>query len=211
MSTRHFGVKTTQQDTLARCAASCAILAVYGWLLLGLRLALWHDAILFPLTVGAIAYLVDSLRPRVVVLATLLAAAFALQLAYVWEVGFGGRNHVFAGVFALSDAGEYYWDAERVLHGVPMDTGGARRPIFSALLAGVLRVLGNNVRAAHVFTLIAWAVSGALAACEVRRTHGFRAGTFVLIVFAMFARRYVGFVQSEGVGGPLGARTWQRR
>jgi hypothetical protein len=189
----------------ARLAAGVALAAVYAALLLGVRATLWHDAIAFPLAIGIGAALVGNARPRVLWL-TLLASTFlSIHLAYLWHVGYGGRNHVFAGVFALSDAGGYYADAERVLHGVPMNGGGVRRPIFSAILAGLLRVIGHDIRLAHVITMLCWASSGAFAASEVWRTHGRRASAIVLVVFVLFARRYVGFVQSEGIGGPLGA------
>ncbi len=145
-------------------------------------------------------------RTAALALLTLLAAAsLSIGLAHVWMVGYGGRNHVFAGLFALSDAGEYYWDAERVLHGAAMNTGGARRPIFSAVLAGVLRVVGHDIHLAHVVTMVVWSGSGAFAVREVWRTHGHRVATVVFVMFVLFARRYVGFVQSEGMGVPLGA------
>lgn len=192
----------------ARGAGLCvALFALYAVLLLGVRLTLWHDALLFPcvLWLGMRAIEPVPVRRRLAALALLATVALSLGLVYVWMVGYGGRNHVFAGIFGLSDAGEYYWDAERVLHGATMNTGGARRPIFSAVLAGVLRVVGHDIHLAHVITMLAWAGSGAFAVREVWRTHGHRAATIVFVLFVLFARRYVGFVQSEGVGAPLGA------
>lgn len=189
----------------ARYAACAALVATYAVLLLVARVTLWHDAIVFPCVLWASARLVEDARRRAVVLALIAAAVLSVGLAHVWLVGWGGRNHVFAGVFALSDAGEYYWDAARVLHGAPMDTGGARRPIFSAVLAGVLRVLGGDIRLAHIATMAWWAGSGAFAVEGVWKTHGRRAASIVFVLFVLFARRYVGFVQSEGIGVPLGA------
>lgn len=184
-----------------------AAFGLYAVLLFDARLALWHDALLFPLLVWGGMWAIEGAPPRHRVLAVgaLAAASLALGLAYVWMVGWGGRNHVFGGLFALSDAGEYYWDAERVLHGATMNTGGARRPIFSAVLAGLLRVIGQDMRLAHVLTMLFWAGCGAFAVVEVWRTHGHRAASIVLVLFVLFARRYVGFVQSEGIGAPLGA------
>ncbi|GAC1554530.1 MAG: hypothetical protein NVS3B10_15910 [Polyangiales bacterium] len=191
----------------ARIAVSAAAFALYALLLFRARLTLWHDALIFPcvlwLAMWAIAP-IDA-RRRVLALALIATVGLSIGLVYVWTVGWGGRNHVFGGIFALSDAGEYYWDAERVLHGATMNTGGARRPIFSAVLAGVLRVIGNDVHLAHDLTMLAWAASGAFAVAEVWRTHGHRAASIVFVLFVLFARRYVGFVQSEGIGVPLGA------
>lgn len=189
---------------MALCAAAFALYAV---LLFGARLTLWHDALLFPcvLWLGMRAIAPIRIRHRMLAIAALATIGLSIGLAYVWVVGWGGRNHVFGGIFALSDAGEYYWDAERVLHGAAMNTGGARRPIFSAVLAGTFRIIGHDIHLAHVLTMVLWAGSGAFAVAEVWRTHGHRAASIVFVLFVLFARRYVGFVQSEGLGAPLGA------
>lgn len=182
-------------------ALAALLVAAYGALVLG-GLVPWHDAILWPLVAGVIAYRSGA---RTGVLAALAVAGLGIDLASLWSAGFAGRNHVFAGIFALSDAQEYWLDAERVLHGVPMISGGARRPLFAAVLAGVLDLVGNDIRLAHVVMLLFWAGAGVFAARELRRTHGARVATVCFVVFLLFARRYVGFVQSEGLGAPLGA------
>ena len=190
----------------ALCVAAFAF-ALYAFLLFGARLALWHDALLFPCVVWLAMRAIEKIdaRSRVPALALIATSMLMLGLLYVWTVGWGGRNHVFGGIFALSDAGEYWWDAERVLHGATMNTGGARRPIFSAVLAGVFRIIGQDIHLAHYLTMLVWALCGAFAVAEVWRTHGHRAASIVFVVFLLFARRYVGFVQSEGLGVPLGA------
>lgn len=190
-----------------RMVLCAAVFALYAVLLFGARLTLWHDALLFPcvLWLGMRAIEPLRIRQRMLAIAALATIGLSIGLVYVWMVGWGGRNHVFGGIFALSDAGEYYWDAERVLHGAAMNTGGARRPIFSAVLAGTFRIIGHDIRLAHVLTMVLWAGSGAFAVAEVWRTHGHRAASIVFVLFVLFARRYVGFVQSEGLGAPLGA------
>ena len=191
----------------ARIALCAAAFALHAVLLFGARLTLWHDALVFPCVLWLAMYAIEPvrLRHRVLAIAAVATVGLSLGLAYVWLVGWGGRNHVFGGIFALSDAGEYYWDAERVLHGAAMNTGGARRPIFSAVLAGTFRVIGHDIHLAHVLTMVLWAGGGAFAVGEVWRTHGHRAASIVFVLFVLFARRYVGFVQSEGLGAPLGA------
>ena len=192
---------------MQRFALCVAAFGLYAFLLFGARLTLWHDALLFPCVVWLAMRAIEKIdaRSRVPALALIATSMLMLGLLYVWTVGWGGRNHVFGGIFALSDAGEYWWDAERVLHGATMNTGGARRPIFSAVLAGVFRIIGQDIHLAHYLTMLVWAVCGAFAVAEVWRTHGHRAASVVFVVFVLFARRYVGFVQSEGLGVPLGA------
>jgi hypothetical protein len=197
----------TLRGTSPRLVLAALTFALYAVLLFGARLTLWHDALLFPcvLWLGMRAIEPVRVRHRILAIAALATVGLSLGLVYVWVVGWGGRNHVFGGIFALSDAGEYYWDAERVLHGAAMNTGGARRPIFSAVLAGTFRIIGHDIHLAHVLTMVLWAGSGAFAVAEVWRTHGHRAASIVFVLFLLFARRYVGFVQSEGLGAPLGA------
>jgi hypothetical protein len=192
---------------MKRVALGVAAFALYVVLLFGARVTLWHDALLFPCALWLAMRAIEPVaaRHRTAAIAAVATAFLSIGLFYVWTVGWGGRNHVFGGVFALSDAGEYYWDAERVLHGATMNTGGARRPIFSAVLAGVFRITGNDIYLAHYVTMLVWALCGAFAVAEVWRTHGHRTASIVLVLFVLFARRYVGFVQSEGIGAPLGA------
>jgi hypothetical protein len=197
----------TPSSITKRVALCAAAFALYAVLLFGARLTLWHDALVFPCVLWLAMWTVEPIPPRHRTLAIAVVATIGLSLGlvYVWTVGWGGRNHVFGGIFALSDAGEYYWDAERVLHGAAMNTGGARRPIFSAVLAGTFRLIGHDIHLAHVLTMVLWAGCGAFAVNEVWRTHGHRAASIVFVLFVLFARRYVGFVQSEGLGAPLGA------
>jgi hypothetical protein len=189
----------------ARGALGLLALCTYGIALGRFGLPLWHDAILLPLLLWFALAMTASYPARHRTLFALATLTLAPCLFYVWNVGHAGRHHVFAGLFALSDAGEYYADAERFLHGDLMNSGGARRPLFSLVLGAVLRVFSNSVHLTHVVTLLAWAGSFSFASTQVWRTHGRRVASAVFILLMLFARRYVGFVQSEGLGAPLGA------
>jgi hypothetical protein len=188
-----------------RVALAAGLVASYGALLL-LRVVPWHDAVALPIVLWLALRVLEPLEPqrRFLVILAVVGTTLWLELLHVWQVGYAGRNHVFAGVFALSDAGEYYWDAERVLHGMPMTGGGLRRPLSIAVLAGILRLDGAHIRAALAVFALFWSAAIAFATDQVWRTHGRKAAAVVGILLVLFARRYVGFVQSEGLGGPLG-------
>lgn len=175
--------------------------------LLGTRTLVWHDAIALPVCLAFVLLLLKGIsdRQRQWTLFAVTTIVLLGVLQSVWSIGYAGRNHVFGGFVALSDAHGYYADAERVLHDAPMNDGGARRPLFSATLAGLLRLVGNDVRAAHVVTLLVWSASGVFVSNEIRRVYGDRVADVAFVVFVLFARRYIGFVQSEGLGAPLGA------
>jgi hypothetical protein len=189
-----------------RYAIAAGLVASYGVLLLLLRAVPWHDAVALPIVLWLALRVLDPLAPgrRFLAVLAVVGTTLWLELLHVWQVGYAGRNQVFAGFFALSDAGEYYWDAERVLHGVPMVGGGLRRPLSIAVLAGILRLDGAHIRAALAVFALFWSAAIAFATGEVWRTHGRKAAAVLCILLLLFARRYVGFVQSEGLGGPLG-------
>ncbi len=174
-------------------------------LLLQLAIVPWHDVIVLPFVLWGGARLAARAPPgwRSPILALLGFGVLVAALLVVWRAGFAGRNAVFAGLYPFADAGGQYADALRVAHGADMNGAWARRPIPLVILAALLRV-GLSLRAVMFLLALAWAASAALLSAEVWRSHGRTAATVVLVLSILFARRYVGFVQSEQVGGPLG-------
>lgn len=190
-----------------RTAAALALFAAYAALVLGARAVPQHDVVLVVALLFAALRLGEGLpeRRRWIAVFSVSSIVLAISLAWLWRVGFAGRHHVFGGVVALSDAHGYYEDAERALHGLSMNDGGVRRPLSVAVLAGILRLTDNHIRVALALVTFGWAAAVASVTTEVWRTHGRTAAGIVGIAFLLFARRYVGFVQPEGLAGPVGA------
>jgi hypothetical protein len=178
------------------------LLAVYAVVLLGLRLVPQHDVVLASVVLFFALRFCERRPLGVFAVATVF---LALNLAWLWRVGFAGRHHVFGGVIALSDAHGYYEDAVRAFHGLPIARGGVRRPLAIAVLGGILKLTGGHIRLAMIALMFAWAGATACVIREIKRTHGSLASSLVGIAFLFFARRYVGIIQPEGFSGPIGA------
>ena len=189
----------------ARRALLVALVAAYGALLLVARVVPWHDALAMPVVLVLAVRALEGETPRDRATGLFLVAAALLTCAVllVWKSGYAGRNHLFAGVFPLSDAGDYYADAMRVAHGARMSGSGSRRPLSVALFGALLRMTSNTRAVLLVITLV-WAGAASLVTHEVWRTHGRRAAQVAFVLTVLFARRYAGLVQSEGLGGPAG-------
>jgi hypothetical protein len=186
-------------------AAVAAALAYGAALGVGHALPRYDCVTLVALLVGVFA-LLDRASPRVRSFALHATAQILLAsfLVHLWTVGYEGRNAVFGGILPWSDSHDFYDDALRLVHGERFGEISSKRPIWSALLAGLLRISGGDLRVALVACAVvgAWAVS--IAALAVWETHGARAAFVVFLVLLFFERRWTGFVQTEHVGLALG-------
>jgi hypothetical protein len=191
----------------ARALAIVGLFVAYAVLLLGARVVPQHDVIVLPLVLFGAFRLSASFpeKRRFVVTFCVALALLVMNIAWLWRVGYAGRHHVFGGVIALSDAHGYFEDAERVLYGLPMNDGGVRRPLSVAVMGGLFRILGGHVRMMMLAVVLGWAAAVAMVTTEISRTHGSVAGSVAGIVFLLFARRYAGLFQPEGIASPIGA------
>lgn len=189
-----------------RLLALAGLAAAYAALVSGARLVPWHDAVVTPACVVlALAWLErEPARARLWLFAAFAFLLLVSNVVLLWRVGTAGRNHVFLGVFPLSD-GEYYGDASRVMHGALMGPRGSKRPLGVAPYGVLMRVFEGDARATVIAVAGAWALSVSVVVSEIRRTRGLRAAFVAGAILLMFARRYCGFFQSESVGAPLGA------
>ena len=135
---------------------------------------------------------------------SLTLVAFGLPLAGVWGTG-RSDGGIIGGILPYSDAGAYFADASRLLHGALFSEFSGRRPLFPAVLAGILALTKFNLQ----FTLAALVAINA-AACliasrEVRDTHGALAGLVVLTLLFCFYRPHTGHLLTENLGLALGA------
>jgi hypothetical protein len=185
--------------------AGIAIAGLYAWCLAILKGIPVNDALVFAVALWAMFRLFARCAPRSRVLALHIATQ-AIVLAWVvhlWTLGYEGRNAVFGGILPWSDSYDYYNDALRLMHGSPM-AFAAKRPIFSAALAALLRLFDGNLRAPLLLFAVfaAWAV--ALATSEVWKTHGWRPAIVVYALLLLSERQWAGFIQTEAIGLPLG-------
>jgi hypothetical protein len=186
--------------SIAAIVVYALALAIFKWL------PLYDCVVLVPL-LAAIFRELDRAPPRLraASLSTLSAVLAIALLARLWTLGYEGRNAIFGGILPWSDSGDFLSDALRLVHGERFTAVSSRRPLFVALLSGLLKLGGGNLRVALAVLATIGAFSVTLPALEIWRTHGWKSAFVVYLILVFFLRRWTGFVQTEHLGLPLGA------
>ena len=188
-----------------RLAGAVAVMLAYAVALAAFKWIPINDALCFS---GAIAvvfwFLHDcSVRCRTIGLHICAQILVVCWLLHLWTLGYEGRNAVLGGILPWSDSFDYYQDSLRLMHGSLMEYA-AKRPIFSVVLAGLLRLFDGNLQLPLLLLAMfaAWAI--ALASLEVWKSYGWRGALAVFVLALLSERQWAGFVQTENVGLPLG-------
>ena len=104
----------------------------------------------------------------------------------------------------FSDARSYFTDSRRLAEGFQFYTGASRRPLFTAMLAGIQWLTGQNLSVTIAILTFILAASAYLAIQEFRSREGATAGTVFLVLLYCYARMLLGKTLSEFAGLPLG-------
>lgn len=150
----------------------------------------------------AIARYGESIHTPGLLILFMLCVSF-IVLAGVWQAGVSDWLMI-GGLLPYSDAGGYYADALRLLHGQKFSVFSSRRPLFPAFLAAVLSMTDLNLRAALILLTAMSALAIWFAVREVRRSLGVVAGAVMLLCLFMFYRRYIGSTLTEHLGLTFG-------
>ena len=127
---------------------------------------------------------------------------FALGLAGLWASG-GTQSILLSGLIPLSDAVNYYIDAQRILNGIDISNFSAMRPFFPGFLSLILWVTGRNLMVAlSILTALA-GISSYLASREIQRTHGAETAIFFLMMVFLYFRHHSGTTMSESLAVPV--------
>ncbi|MGB1547300.1 MAG: hypothetical protein ACPHIA_02040 [Alphaproteobacteria bacterium] len=141
--------------------------------------------------------------PGAVLLGLSLLAFFAVLFGY-WA---GGRSYdvLLGGLIPWSDAAGYFFGAHHLLDTGELTGWSQRRPIYTALLAGLLALGGRDLQLALLLqTLFAGAVACFAARAVVARM-GPAAGLLVFALFLAFAGQYAAATMTENAGFLFGA------
>lgn len=200
------GLATPGGHARGRALALGATL-LYALALAGPKWLPLYDCVVLPALIAGVFWTFDRFDPPVragalLGVSAILVGAFLLRL---WTLGYEGRNAVFGGILPWSDSADFYSDALRLVHGERLSPISSRRPLFAALLAGLLKLSAGNLRVSLALLAALAAVSTALPALEVWRTDGWKSASVVYLVLLFFERRWTGFIQTEHFGLPLGA------
>ncbi|NPV74983.1 MAG: hypothetical protein HPY59_01280 [Anaerolineae bacterium] len=197
-------------------------LAVYVFLLTNRSLPLlrtlgiftrYNFTLLAPLLVAAftLAFTPDTRWGRIS--AFLLSLwVFGLSLTGLWASG-QSEPGAASGLLPWTDAANYYHDALRLLEGFSFQLFSAWRPLFPALLAGLLGASGQNLQAVLGILVLIAGLSACALSLQVRYTHGSLAAAATLTLLFLYYRRFSGTTLSENLGFTLGclglALLWQ--
>ncbi|PKN98507.1 MAG: hypothetical protein CVU42_11845 [Chloroflexi bacterium HGW-Chloroflexi-4] len=132
---------------------------------------------------------------------------FGLPLSGLWRSG-ASEPFIIGGLLPFSDAASYYSDALRVVEGFRFSAFSARRPLFPALLTGLLAITGQNLVVSIAILGAIIAISCYLAAREIQHSFGALPAVVFLFILFLFYRRIAGTTMTENLGLPLGVASF---
>jgi hypothetical protein len=166
-----------------------------------------YDGLLFFALCSWIAHIrarSDSRRTALYV--AFLATVTVGGLSNMWW-SYGGvadRQGLLGDVIPWSDAGGYLSDATRRNYGLLLGQA-ARRPLYLVVLAALLRVTGDDVRAVVAMMALATTVLGAMVASRIaERTRPWGAALALVVIYS-FIRRHSFSLSTESFGFVFGA------
>jgi len=133
----------------------------------------------------------------------LILSLFALGLSGLWASG-KTEPQVISGLLPTVDAGEYYYNALRLLNGSPFSDFSSRRPLFSAFLSSLLWITNKNLQISIALMVLFSGLCSYLATMNIRDRFGPIVAALFLLMLFLFYRRFGGQVMSENLGFLLG-------
>ncbi len=134
---------------------------------------------------------------------TLTMGLFALALSGLWASG-KTEPQVISGLLPTVDAGEFFYDALRLLIGAQFSDFSSRRPIFAALISSILFSTGKDLQFTIAIIVGIVGVACYLATRQAQTLwNPFSTSIFLLFIF-FFYRRFAGRLMTENLGFALG-------
>jgi len=131
---------------------------------------------------------------------SLTLVLFALPLARLWSNGVS-EWLIVGGLLPWSDANGYYWDARRLLQGLPMVPSMYNaRPLFVGFLSIILGLAQQNLQITIAISTALIAISCYLLTREIQKNYGTAAGVLVLLCLFIFISPFIGSLMTENFG-----------
>lgn len=134
---------------------------------------------------------------------SLTLGLFALALSGLWVSG-NTEPQVISGLLPTVDAGEFFYDALRLLNGAQFSDFSSRRPIFSGLLSSILLLTGKDLQSTIAITVGIVAIACYLAIKNVKTFWNPLSTSIFLLFLFYFYRRFAGRLMTENLGFALG-------
>jgi len=129
---------------------------------------------------------------------------FTWPLLRVWETVASGNNMVF-GLLPFIDAQGFYSDSLLLIAGKLFQNEAAYRPMFSVLLAALLKLTNGNLQFSVGFLAFLVGLSVYSMASELRVSFGPVTAAAVIVFLQFFYRQFTGATMTEQLGLPMGA------
>lgn len=134
---------------------------------------------------------------------TSVAVLFGLGLSGLWSNAFS-ELQVAAGMLYFSDSSQYYFDAQRLLNGIPFSSFSARHPLPTLFTTLILLATGKNLQLTLAIMVFICSLCTALAGHKLKRIFGPLASAVFILSLFLFYRRFAGMLDSENLGLALG-------
>lgn len=159
-------------------------------------------AICFLLIVFFITYQLNN-KIGIVASFFVTVSLFALPLSGIWQSG-NSEPGLISGLIPYSDAGNYYFDALRLVQGLNFTSLATRRPLFPILFSALLWFTNKNLQFSLAALVLSTAISTALVAIGLMKSEGrYTAVLFTIIIF-LYYRRFIGIPLTEHLGLTFG-------
>lgn len=133
------------------------------------------------------------------------AMLFALPLEYKWTSGFSD-NFLIGGLLPYKDAKNYYYGANLILHGLPLERAGqaTERPVFAGFLSVILLLAQQDFKLALAIMTGLVGLSFYLSIRVVRATMGAGGAAVYATLGYFYFQPMIGYNMSELAGFGLG-------
>lgn len=168
-------------------------------------LAFRYDFLPVIVPLALLVFLIFQLPSRVsrILLFGMISAVLVLPIAGLWFSG-QSEQYLLGGIIPFSDARSYFTDARHLAEGSPFFTGASRRPLFTAMLAGIQWITGQNLFTSIAVLTMILGLALYFALEEFKGYEGSVAATVMLVFLFCYSRLLLGKTLSEFAGLPLG-------
>jgi hypothetical protein len=135
--------------------------------------------------------------------AVMVFGLFAIALIYKWQFANYDGN-IIGGLLPWSDASDYYSDAQRLLIGLDFSPMATRRPLFTAFISVLLRLVNGNLMIALACLTLVNALAVFFTIQMVKRAYGSAAASIFLVLVYLFYEKFAGKILTEQLGFALG-------
>jgi len=135
----------------------------------------------------------------------LIMMLFALTLSFKWTSGYSD-NKVIGGFLPYKDGGGYYFGANLILKGLPVENTvqSGWRPLFPGFLSSTLFFLGGNLKWALAVLVLLAGIGSYISSHQILRRLGPLSASLYITFLYFYIQTLIGLTMTELLGFTLG-------